>query len=843
MRTTLFIVLFVNVCLGEAIAQQNAVLYGQVVDAATGQPIEAVSVSVPKSQRGTYTDENGNYELKVLPDANFEAEFSLVGFELQKQQVARLRPNGKRKLDVRLISNVTDIKEVIISDKQINESGIIRENVEAMKKLPTTTGNIESVLPQIALGTTSGSGGELTSQYSVRGGSYDENLVYVNDFEVYRPQLVRSGQQEGLTFPNIDLIRDLAFSSGGFDARYGDKMASVLDIKYKRPTDFRASVGMGFLGGSAHIEGSVKKDEEGRERFRYLVGARYKTTKYLLGSLDVTGEYAPNFADVQTYLTYDINKDLQIGLLGNYNSSVYHFVPAERSTSFGLVDFALNLNADFTGQEIDDFTTYMGGLSLVYIPERKKNPYFLKLLASNFRSDENERIDIIGDYSLNQIETNIGSEDAGEVIATLGGGTQHQFVRNYLDLKVANIEHKGGIELQPDALDTDRTHFLQWGIKYQHEDIADRINEWERLDSAGYSLPFDPTQVNVSSFLKTTNQLASNRYNAYFQDTWSNTRDSSHEVKLTLGIRASYWDLNKEFIYAPRMQFLYKPLNTKKDISLRLAAGMYYQPAFYREMRRPDGTVNTDFKAQKSAHFVVGGTWDFIGRGRAKTKFRFIAEAYYKYLWDMSYYDLDNVRIRYSGENDTKGYVMGLDMRINGELVPGAESWINLSFLRAREHIVGVQHKVREVGSSTGTAVQDVPRPTDQLLQLAMFFQDYLPKNENFKLHLNFTVGTGWPFGIPDNNVEYRNTYRYNPYHRVDIGFSAQLYDRNWEKNRDNHPLRFTRNTWLSLEVFNLMKVSNEASNTWIKTVYNTQYAVPNYLTSRRVNLRLKMEF
>ncbi len=820
--------------------ETTSAVYGTVTDAKTGEPLEAVSVFIPQTGKGALTDFAGAFILETPSNETFDVQFSYTGYELKSVSNIKLYPGKRRKLNIKMESSVTEIEGAEVTGSSIDDKGTIRENVEPLKKLPNTTGNIEAVLPQIALGTTSGTGGELSSQYSVRGGNYDENLVYVNDFEIYRPQLIRAGQQEGLTFPNIDMIRDLSFSSGGFDARYGDKMSSVLDIKYKRPTDFGGSVGLSFLGGSAHIEGSVKKDSVGFERFRYLVGARYKTTRYLLGSLDIKGEYTPNFADVQGYFTYDINENLQVGLIGNFNRSEYQFQPVESSTTLGLVNFALQFRSFFEGQEVDDFTTYMTGVSLVYLPDRKKNPYYLKLLASTFQSNENERIDIIGDYSLNQIETDLGSNGFGDVVATLGTGTQHQYVRNYLKYNVSNVEHKGGIEFQKEdeIQDKSNSHFIQWGVKYQREDIDDRINEWERLDSAGYSIPYDPNAVLLQTAYKTKNLINSNRFSAYLQDTW--TIDNPVGLtKFSLGVRASYWDLNKEAIISPRLQLLYKPKD--KNVSYRLAGGMYFQPAFYREMRRLDGSVNTDIKAQKSAHILLGTTFNFdVG----KIPFKFIAEAYYKSLWDIVSYDLDNVRIRYSGENDAKGYVMGLDMRVNGEFVPGAESWINFSLLRARENLLDVQHlSVEEGDGDNGTPVDDVPRPTDQLLQLAIFFQDYLPKNENFKMHLNFTVGTGWPFGIPNRNKVYRNTYRFKPYHRVDIGFSAQLYDRNWERNRDNHPLRFSKSTWLSLEVFNLMEVANEASNTWIKTITNTQFAIPNNLTSRRINLRLKFDF
>jgi len=638
------------------------------------------------------------------------------------------------------------------------------------------------------------------------------------------------------------LVRDLSFSSGGFQAKYGDKLSSVLDVKYKLPDSLAASVGGSLLGGSAHIEGSIALDSTYR-KFRYLIGARYKTTKYLLGSLDVQGEYQPNFADFQGYFTYDLSKNWQIGAIGNYNRSVYNFTPRSRSTALGIVNFGLELSTVFTGQEEDSFVNGMGGVSLTYIPDRQKNPFYLKFLSSNYRSSEVETIDIIGDYLLGEIETSLGSDDAGELVNVLGTGTQHQFVRNYLYLDVYNAEHKGGIEIQQDRNDEkDINHFVQWGVKFQRENIIDDLNEWERIDSAGYSLPFSESQVLVSEVLKTQNILSSNRFSAYAQETFSSKINSLREWQLTVGVRANYWDLNQELNVSPRVQFLYKPLNKLREVSYKVAAGLYVQPPFYRELRRPDGSINRDLKSQKSAHVVAGLTYDFY-LGNIEKPFRFIAEAYYKQLWDVVSYEIDNVRIRYSGENDATGYVTGIDMRINGEFVKGAESWINLSFLRAREQITGVQHLDRERGVPEAIEVNDVPRPSDQFMSLSIFFQDYLRKNENFKMHMNLTIGTGFPFGIKDNNEIYRNTYRFSPYHRVDIGFSLQLYDRADKAKKPNHFLGFTKSTWISLEVFNLMQVSNAASNTWIKTVYNTQFAIPNFLTSRRLNLRLKMDF
>lgn len=826
-------------------SQNTATVFGRITDASDGQPVELVTVFIKGGNTAVSSDESGRFAIQVPANQRLTLGFRRVAFKESSADVLPLTAGARFALDVALAPAQSNL-EVVVQERRLDDGGMVREkNLADLRLLPSTTGNLESVLPSIALGTTAGTGGELSSQYQVRGGNYDENLVYVNDFEIYRPQLVRAGQQEGLTFANIDLMRDLSFSSGGFQAKYGDKLSSVLDVKYKRPDSLRASVSGSLLGASGHLEGSWKPKKEGYRAFRYLVGARYKTTRLLLGSLDVTGEYVPDFTDVQTYLTYDLSRSWQLAAIGNYNRSRYRYVPESLRRAFGQIDYALQLRTAFEGQEVDDFTQAMGGLSLTFLPERENNPLYHKLLASMWRSQENERFDILGYYILGEIEENLGADNFGEIVNVLGEGVQHTWVRNYLTADVRNVEYKGGIELQRDAADAGltRSHFLQWSVRWQNEEILDRINEWERLDSALYSLPFDTTELLVRRTLKTRNTLNSNRFSFFFQDTWTWRKDGLREFQVTGGVRGQYWDLNKDFFVTPRVQLLFKPLNTRKDLSYRLAGGLYYQPPFYRELRAPTGIVNPDVVAQKSAHVVAGFTYDFLWGRRRPVKMRLITEVYYKKMWDLVSYDIDNVRIRYAGLNDSRGYAMGFDVRLNGEFVPGAESWVNLSLLRTREQLLGVQHRHRDVGQREGENVKDVPRPTDRFLTLSMFFQDYLPRNKDFKMHMNLTVGTGLPFGLPENNIVYRNPYRFAPYHRVDIGFSLLLWEQSRRNHRPNHFLRFTRNTWVSFEVFNLMKVANEASNTWIKTIYNTQYAIPNYLTGRRVNLRIRVDF
>ncbi|WP_235296214.1 TonB-dependent receptor [Portibacter marinus] len=831
---TLLLLLFCSLDL----SAQNIEIIGKVTDIESGEPIDFVTVYMEGSTYSTETNPEGLYVLEVPANENLFLIYSRIGYVEARVFVEKTRTGASRNINAALVPKTSEL-DVVITESRIEDLGIIREEVEDLVYLPTASGNFESVLPSIALGVNSGTGGELTSQYNVRGGNYDENLVYVNDFEIYRPQLIRSSQQEGLSFPNIDLIRDLQFSSGGFQAKYGDKLSSVLDISYKRPEEFRASASASLLGASAHIEGSRQLGKRPYNKFRYLVGTRYKTTRYLLGSLDIAGEYLPNFTDLQTYLSYDINKSWQVGLLANFNSSVYNFRPVSGVQGTGFIDFALQLTTFYEGREEDRFTNGMTGLSLTYLPERDKNPIYMKFLASTYTSQESETFDIIGAYRLSEIETNF-NDNAGQEIAVLGVGTQHEFTRNFLFANVYNFQHKGGIELQSDN-GSGSNHFVEWSLKYQSEYIFDKINEWERLDSALYSIPYTGESIPLNFSYQTNNTLLSNRLTAYLQDSYS-LYTGLAEWRFTGGVRLSYWDLNREFFVSPRAQILYKPINNRNDLTFKLSGGVYNQPPFYREMRRLDGTLNTDLLSQKSTHLVGGLGYDFYWRTVSPKKFRLITEIYYKQMRDVVSYEIDNVRIRYSGENDANAYAMGLDIRVNGEFVPGAESWVNLSFLQTREQIIGVEHLQREIGDSVATRVNWVPRPTDQLMTLNMFFQDYLPKNENFRMNLNLGIASGLPFGVRGNNKIYRNTYRFPIYQRVDLGFAYMLWDRSRITKQPNHPLRFFRKSWVSLDVLNMLQIRNVASYTWIKAINNRQFAIPNALTSRRINLRFKIE-
>ena len=823
-----------------SIKGQEATVFGVIKDIDTDQFIDYVTVFEANTTNATESDSYGQFKLVIDAEKATEIKFSRIGYLEASFKISPMKAGSKRYLTIKLAPETSDL-DIVIRASRIEDGGMVREEVTEFKKLPTASGNFESVLPNIALGVTSGTGGELSAQYNVRGGNYDENLIYVNDFEIFRPQLIRSGQQEGLSFPNIDMIRDLSFSSGGFESKYGDKMSSVLDIRYKRPDAFKASVSGSLLGASAHVEGSKRVGANAYNKFRYILGGRYKTSRYILGSLDVQGEYVPDFVDVQGYFTYDITKDLQVGLISNYNYSRYKFVTQSRETALRLITLAVKLSTLYEGQETNRFINNTNGLSLTYVPDGRENPLYLKFLASRFTGSEEENFDILGFYRLSQIETDLGSNDFGTEVAVLGVGTQHTFARNYLYNNIGTVQHKGGIEIPNE--DNSRVQFIQWGVKYQRELFEDELNEWERIDSSGYSLPYTGESVNLSSVLKTQNDIVNDKVEAFAQNTITLSDKDKYDISINGGLRFTYLGLSNQTLLSPRFNLQYQPLGIEKDITFRFAGGVYYQAPLYRELRRRDGTVNIDLKAQQSIHLVGGITYDFLWEGISRKPFRLISELYFKKLNDLVSYDQDNVRIRYSGENDATGYVTGADFRLNGEFVPGAESWINLSLLRARESLNGVQHFKRVAGDTTAVAVSDVPRPTDRFFNLNMFFQDYLPRNENFKVNLNFSFGSGLPYGRKDDNIEFRNSFRFNTYRRVDIGFSYQIWNEAMRANKPNHPFRSTNNAWVSLEVFNILGVENTAANTWIKSITNNQFAIPNRLTSRRVNLRFRVDF
>lgn len=805
---------------------QTATIYGNVRNEAN-QTLPSVSIKISSGGGVRFTDKAGNYEFPVAADKEVTLTFSSVGYENFERKV-NLKMGQRFPLYVVLIQQTYVIDSITIEDKELRDQpSMVRIDPKLFDALPSTSGGVEAILKVLG----ASSNNELSSQYSVRGGNYDENLVYVNDFEIYRPFLIRSGQQEGLSFINPDLVGSLLFSAGGFAAKYGDKMSSVLDIEYKRPEKFGGNATISLLGGGLSLEGSSKN-----HRTHFLFGGRYKTNQYLLNTLETTGEYQPSFIDIQADLTFDVSDKVSVEAIGNYSKNNYRFVPEDRVTTFGTIQQTLRLTVYFDGQEVDAYSTAMAGLSLTYKPRKNMN---LKFLGSIYGDREDETFDVIGEYYLGEVNNNLGAQDFGQTLYYFGTGTNQVWGRDYLNAYVLKFAHKGSL-LQ-------HHHYLQWGFDVNREHIDDNLSEWTRLDSAGYTLPYSSTQINIQDIIRTQNIFSSMRYSAYLQDSWTINEDRN--FTLTYGSRINYWDYNRQFMVSPRIQMAYQP-KWDRDIVFRGAIGAYGQPPFYRELRDLEGNIHPAVLAQRSIHYVIGGDYNFKWWDRP---FKFVSEIYYKQLYDLNPYELDNVRIRYFGENSATGYAAGIDFRLNGEFVKDAESWISLSLLSTKENInndfvYAVDTIFTDPGQGMFTLDSTIvypgliPRPTDQFLNFGMFFQDYLPGNENFKVHLNFLFGTGLPTGPPDH-VRSRDTLRLSPYRRVDIGFSYLLLNGKKQKNKDSKVLGNFENIWISLEVFNLLGVSNEVSYTWVKDITNTIYAVPNYLTGRRLNIKMNVRF
>jgi len=804
-------------------AQTKVRIYGYVIDA-NNRGIELANVHFENTTIGTKTNSNGYYELTADVKDSITIIYSLLGYETIKQTI--VRPT-KHVLQISVVLRTTDkqIQEVNIIGQRRQTSTLDLTDPSKYRLMPNAAGGIESLLITF---TGVSSNNELSSQYNVRGGSYDENAVYVNGIEVYRPLLVRAGQQEGLSFINPDMVQNVGFSSGGFDAKYGDKMSSVLDIQYKKPTEFEATASVSLLGASAYV-GTASKN------FTQMHGIRYKTSRYLLGTLDTKGEYDPSFVDYQTYLTYQLRSKWELTFLGNFSQNSYQFTPQTRSTSFGTYNTGRNLTIYFDGKEKDLFRTSFGALTLNYKPI---NGMKLSLLASTFYTNENETYDIAGEYILSEVKMDLNAEDKkGE---SLGIGKYQEFARNTLNATVSNISHLGEYDID--------NHKLRWGATLQNEIIHDKISEWEWRDSAGYSLPFSSKQVNLFYTLKSNNQLNTWRTMAFFQDTYK-WQLSSGLLSVTAGLRSNYWTFNKELLVSPRFSVSFLP-HWKRDFSFRFATGVYYQAPYYKEIRQTvtdsvgniNVHLNSDIKAQRSLHFVLGADHYFRLLGRP---FKFTTEAYLKLADRVISYTVDNVRIRYSGENDAKAYTAGIDFKLFGELVPGADSWINLSLMDSKEDILGdsyVESSTDANGKVTTKTVYPgwMSRPNEQKYVFSMLFQDYLPNNPKYKVHLKLVWSDGLPFGAP-RSVQYRNYFRTPDYKRVDIGASRVLVS-GTDKVMNGTWLKHVKSIWLNLEVFNLLNIQNVNSYYWVNDIYGQQLAVPNYLTGRQLNLKLMVD-
>jgi len=800
--------------------QETGVLKGSVRDS-LDKPVEFANVSLLGTQDGTMTNPDGTYELEVPAGRSYTVIISCVGYRT-KQFAVRLDQGETRVQDISLLQDIRALREVSVSARQERGSTFHRIDVEELNYMPTTTGKVETIIKSQA-GVSSNN--ELSSQYSVRGGNFDENLVYVNDIEIYRPFLVRSGQQEGLSFVNSDLVSSIKFSAGGYDARYGDKMSSALDITYKRPRSFRGSSSVSLLGAAAHVEGASHTG-----RFTYLAGYRYKTTSYLLNTLETSGDYKPQFNDFQTLLTYQLSRTLELSFLGNWSSNTYQFIPHTRNTEFGTKDLPLNLKIYYDGQEVDKFDTYLGALSLHWKPVKGLS---LKLIGSGFRTSERETFDIMGQYWINELDNTIDSESYGDSILNIGVGTVLTHARNYLDAYVISTSHLG-------AYRNGYNHF-QWGLSYQNQDFYDRISEWELIDSAGYVIPYNGEELELTKSRRSENHISYDQFSGFFQ----NTREINGEkadLFITAGIRGTIWNFNRTTLLSPRLTISTQP-NWERDMMFHLSAGYYYQPPFYKEMRLPNGEINPDIEPQRSIHLLLGGDYIFSLWDRP---FKLTGEAYYKWLSNLIPYKIENVRVSYAGENISEGFARGIDFKLNGEFVHGAESWLTLSLLQTRENVAG---DFIQVWNGTGFVTEEAgefPRPTDQLFTVGLYFQDYFPNNPGYKVHLNAFYGTGIPLSSP-NDEQYYTQLRMRPYRRVDIGFS-KVIKRETDIWGERNPLRFFESIWISGEIFNLLGVNNEASYLWIRTISDQEgipgmFGIPNYLTGRRFNLKISISF
>lgn len=823
------VILITNVLL---LSGQNATISG-VIKTNDGEPIEGITVAILEDGNNvTISDSKGAYQLDVKANTDLTIAFYNINFKQINHKV-NLKPGEKLNYSPTLQFKNEMTAVTVVGENRVQE--ITRIDSKLFYQLPTAGGSVEDLI-KTQMGVSSNN--ELSSSYSVRGGNFDENLVYVNDIEVYRPFLVRSGQQEGLSFANPDMVSNINFSAGGFEAKYGDKMSSVLDITYRKPTKFSGTVAGSLLGGNLHLEGISKN-----RLVAWSIGSRYKSNAYLLKTIDTKGEYRPRFYDIQSFLTFNINPKLTIEWLTNVANNQYLVIPANRETTFGTVNNAVSFKVYFDGREVMQYNTYMTGVSATYKPN---NTLKLKLIGSGYSTKEEELYTVQGQYYIDQLEADLGQDNFGQVAFNRGIGTFINNGRNTLTAQVYNIEHKGTKYLK-------RNNELLWGVRYQQEFIQDKLSEWKMVDSADYINPYSPTEINLTDVYKSKIEINSSRVMEYIEYIHNKTFRDSSTLTLTGGVRGNYWTLNNQFVVSPRATLAYKP-NWKRDFVFKLSGGYYYQPPFYRELRGLDGKLHTDVKAQQSIHVVLSSDWNFQLWRRP---FKFVVAAYYKDLKNLIAYEVDNVRVRYFANNHTNGYATGVDFRINGEFVKGMESWASVGLLKTYEYSKdNIHYKYynksgeeivkgytfdQTATDSTRIDPGYIPRPTDQLATFNLFFQDYLPKFPVLKMNLNLIFGTGLPFG-PPNHLRYQQIFRMPPYRRVDIGFAYNILKEEREIKRKN-VFNHIKSMWLNVEVLNLLGVNNTVSYTWVKDVTSRQYAVPNYLTNRQINVKLQIRF
>lgn len=812
-RQLIFVFLILCSCVSFA---QNAHVKGIILDQ-ENRPVSDVNIAALGNV--AQSDSNGFFEIEIPSNKKVSLIFTHISLKMMSLTVS-LKPNEVFVFNPVMNNSEEQMGEVFVSSKNKKRvQGITTIDVATIKKIPGANAGIENILKTLP-GVNSNN--ELSTQYAVRGGNYDENLVYVNEVEVYRPFLIRSGQQEGLSFTNTDLVQNVDFSAGGFEAKFGDKLSSVLDITYRKPTQFGAAFEASLLGASAAVD-LVSKNK----KWSAVTGIRYRNNSLLVNSQDTETNYTPTFADIQTNITYDISKKWQMSFLGNISQNKYLYQPLTRQTKFGTIDQPMELNVYYEGQEKDQYDTYFGALKTTY----KVSPDFtLKLIGSLFHTTEQEHFDILAQYRLGNV-TDEGEPEA--IDFTRGIGSQLNHARNDLDALIANVEIKGFKEWKNDSQ-------LEFGLKYTRESIRDRVVEWEVIDSAGFSInpplvilpknnePYQPYTGPLLPYqdVRATNFNTVNRIVGYAQ--WNQkTAIGSNQVWYHVGARFQSWNVSgaavegkNQTVFSPRAQFAIKP-DWDMDMVFRLAGGIYYQPPFYRELRDINGVVNPNVKAQESVHIVLSNDYNFKMWDRP---FKWVTEVYYKSLSDVNVYSIDNVRIRYVANNNATAYAQGLDFRLNGEFVPGTESWVSFGYLKTEENY-----------QNRG----DIARPTDQRLKFAMLFQDYMPNIPSVKLYLNLVYNTGLPGGAPAYSDPYLYQNRLNDYRRADIGFAKVFVDSSTKIAKANW-LKGFKELSVGLEIFNLFNNQNAITNTWVRDVYSkNQYAIPNYMTSRVFNVKL----
>ena len=774
---------------------QSFTLSGKVSDE-EGNAIELATVSCLDQGAVTMANLNGEFSLKLQSADSVVVKFSMVGYQTRTRVLRRPRSNQRLLIT---LHPMKALDEVVVTEKRRQTTGTAELDVKDIKAAPSTTGNAVEELVQQQAGVSSHN--ELSSQYNVRGGSFDENSVYINNVEVYRPLLIRSGQQEGLSVINSDMVEKVGFSSGGFEAKYGDKMSSALDIQYRKPTRWEGNVQASLLGASAFVG-------YGNKKFSMSHGIRYKTNRYLLGSLETKGEYRPNFLDYQTYITYQPNERWSMDFIGNISENHYNFKPSDRETSFGTMQNVKSFKVYFDGQERDIFRTLFGTVRLqrIFSPNTK-----VSLLGSAFHTKEQEAYDIQGQYWLDDAQTQ----------ESLGVGTYMEHARNYLTANVQSVKLTLNHKTQ--------RHDWEVGVTAKWEKIEENAREYEMRDSSGYSIPHTGDRLDLIYSLASKNKLSSTRIEGYVQDTYRWRTGGGEEDQLTLwtlnyGVRMANWSYNKETIVSPRVSLAMIP-GGNQEMTFRLATGLYYQAPFYKELRDTSTvngqtivTLNQKIKSQRSLHVV--GAFDYRFR-MAERPFRFTAEAYFKLMDNLVPYNVQNMKVVYYGENLAKGHAFGLDLKLFGEFVPGTDSWLTFSLMSARQKLNGVT----------------IPMPTDQRWGVNLHFTDYFPGTERWKMTLKLAFADGLPFGPPHRGLEYQQ-FRAPAYKRADIGMSYLLVGTPGESSSFKKP-----RVWLGIDGLNIFGISNVNSYYWVTDVTNQQYAVPNYLTGRQINGKIIVEF